>query len=1270
MDFFLNKHFLIQVTRSALAALLVWFSTSNAQVLPFQEAKERADKGDAFAQAVVAMHYQIGWETETNLEQAAKYATTSANARHALGFFRVGTMLRNGEGFTKDEKKGLEFQAASYNALKDAKDPYSITATAIMIFQGKVVGQNLSDDKRRRIVASLYKQAADMGYAPAQYNYAMCAGSGYGLAQNSSLKEKYMVLAAALNYPQALQATKQSLEMNASQSRSFVKGVHRDEEWFYGFVEDSESKDEGNLACQKLAGRPVYSDDEWIVTKLLCPSGTGFASSLLRFYDARSLILKHAVSVPNDVFHLDRSTVRKHFLLLTSCGYQNETSCLPHDLDQALVLIDLDANVIEKIRLWKEEEYHLQWNGECAPKWEGDTIIIPLPFGGTDVTGKERLPNLSAKAMSREFNNVSLKFSEEANEYQFIPSIKRLDHRSLEFTGINSSDVSLSESQKNKNSSMATVGAVHDDGLMADVLVRFENGFLDHLNLSTLQSETRRTTARSLVGLGLLHSGVTWLLSNDMLTLVGPSSEIGVDLPAVMNAPRAVDSDMGYGTRPRVYSPRAGERSSDGNRRDNMQLDADSDAVYISRYDDSKVVAKKISASGDVDNVAVRMPREIGSRPDDFILDARRSSIAFLLQNSNSEFFRVDVDWSTGELKNQDIAWEAATPELLSVSDVFHGKAPSGWILFSALSGTSKWGARSDHLRATELASGRIFSISDGPQRHKQPLVFELNKARDFAIAISSGDAAARVEKLDLSTGKVIRLREWEWPPNLGSPLYEELNKRLWIPSESGYTIYRLGKDGRLEELFLLGEFIMGDPGDYAILLPNGIYAGSPGCESLLRLKAGDGLVDGSSVSPWRNRPADVLKALGGDTEQIEILAKMTERWLKRIGHDSNKPEPKASELPTIFVPERPPLWAQNQEAGFAIQWQHGASPLKNVIVRVNGVESARFAGDALTGIGENKGTVEAKIKLAQGQNWIEVTAEDIEGRRSDLQRFRTILKDAPTQSKRYVVALGVSEYAKPELNLQFAAKDAKDLSAAISGQKSNQTLLLSNHEVNLAALQQIRSFVGQASENDEVVVFCAGHGVLGDNLDYYFAGHDFDPQQVEKTGIKLDDLVDAISASKALKRLILLDTCHAGVVGEKDEMLLAQMDNKLPSGVRAVAQRGMKVQQAIDFSAASKQRFIEEMFSLPGTIRGVNIIGASAGAQFALESEKWSNGVFTAAVIEGLRDKKADWNTDDRITVSELKNYLGQRVSELTAGAQKPSVVAFEQDQDFNLIR
>ena len=257
-------------------------------------------------------------------------------------------------------------------------------------------------------------------------------------------------------------------------------------------------------------------------------------------------------------------------------------------------------------------------------------------------------------------------------------------------------------------------------------------------------------------------------------------------------------------------------------------------------------------------------------------------------------------------------------------------------------------------------------------------------------------------------------------------------------------------------------------------------------------------------------------------------------------------------------------------------------------------------------------------------------------------------------------------------LNLEFAAKDATDLSAAIKESTKGETevLLLTDEQATKDATAKIRDFLANATENDEVVAFCAGHGVLDSNLDYVYASHEFDSANPSETGIKLDELVDAIGSSKSLKRLLLLDTCHSGQVGEKDEMLLAQMNTELPKGVRAVKQRGMSVKPVAGLSAEGQQRFIEEMFLLPGIHRGINIIGASGGAEFALESAQWNNGVFTATIIEALRDKKADLNGDARISVGELRDFLGQRVSELTKGAQKPSVVAAERDQDFDLIR
>ena len=174
--------------------------------MTFEEARQRADKGDAFAQTVVALQCQLGWNTKKDPQQAVKYASASANAGEPLGQFRLGALLRAGEGIAKDEQQGLAYQAASFSGLSDVQDPYSMTAVGILIFQGKVVGQNVPKDQRRKDAANLYKKAADMGYAPAQFNYAMCTEAGHGIPKNESLRQEYLRKAAADGYRLAADA--------------------------------------------------------------------------------------------------------------------------------------------------------------------------------------------------------------------------------------------------------------------------------------------------------------------------------------------------------------------------------------------------------------------------------------------------------------------------------------------------------------------------------------------------------------------------------------------------------------------------------------------------------------------------------------------------------------------------------------------------------------------------------------------------------------------------------------------------------------------------------------------------------------------------------------------------------------------------------------------------------------------------------------------------------------------------------------------------------
>ncbi|NQW49505.1 MAG: caspase family protein [Planctomycetes bacterium] len=232
---------------TAIVALATSAFCASAQVLSFDQAKQRADQGDAFAQAVVALHYQLGWNTQKNPDLAAKYAIASANAGNPLGQFRLGALMRAGEGVSKEEQKGLALQSASFNALYNAQDPYSITSAAIMIFQGKVVGQNISEDERRRDAAALYKKAADMGYAPAQFNYAMALNDGHGVPKNPDLSEQYLSRARVASYPLALNHVQESIssqsvpsigEMGLDELRDVLPDIFNPETGVWEFAKE------------------------------------------------------------------------------------------------------------------------------------------------------------------------------------------------------------------------------------------------------------------------------------------------------------------------------------------------------------------------------------------------------------------------------------------------------------------------------------------------------------------------------------------------------------------------------------------------------------------------------------------------------------------------------------------------------------------------------------------------------------------------------------------------------------------------------------------------------------------------------------------------------------------------------------------------------------------------------------------------------------------------------------------------------------------------
>jgi len=158
----------------------------------------------------------------------------------------------------------------------------------------------------------------------------------------------------------------------------------------------------------------------------------------------------------------------------------------------------------------------------------------------------------------------------------------------------------------------------------------------------------------------------------------------------------------------------------------------------------------------------------------------------------------------------------------------------------------------------------------------------------------------------------------------------------------------------------------------------------------------------------------------------------------------------------------------------------------------------------------------------------------------------------------------------------------------------------------------------------------------------------------------------------------MMMDTCHSGEVDE--DAVRAPPPLPGASGLSKKDARSLgDVKVATDFRAFSyggavqspdhSGEILTQLFADLRRGSGAAVISSASGAEFALESAQWNNGVFTYAVLQGLTSGDADIDRDGTVRVSELREYVVGEVHRLTRGAQTPTPRRENLEFDFPVL-
>ena len=460
---------------------------------------------------------------------------------------------------------------------------------------------------------------------------------------------------------------------------------------------------------------------------------------------------------------------------------------------------------------------------------------------------------------------------------------------------------------------------------------------------------------------------------------------------------------------------------------------------------------------------------------------------------------------------------------------------------------------------------------------------------------------------------------------------------------------------------------------NYAVVTSDNYFAAPKRAFSGIHFQKGLEVFSFDQFDIRYNRPDLVIDRLGyGSPKRIEMLRKVHEMRLKRLGFD---PDATAAgfNIPTLDITNAREIAYEQPDGSISLKlsMKDANTTIDRLFVRVNGVPTGGSKGIPLADRRLSEIQDEISVELVEGENLVEVSCLNADGAESYRKSVKVLNSKQIPLPDLYVLAIGAGKYRDSGFNLTYPGKDASDIAAMLSAEKNRfsnvKVNVLADEDVTQDRLRQAAEWLRESKIHDTVVLFYAGHGVLTEDYEQYLATYDMDFSNPRGKGISYYALEDALAASPAVNKLMLIDACHSGYIDRESVASLAAAPTK--KGAVSFRSTGSALKMKTD-DYKDIVRLCDELFSDAQKDSGATIIASASGMEVALEGDSWNNGLFTSAFLDGIEGKKADANQDGDVRVSEIQSFVADQVSRLSNGEQRPNARTENKYQDFILSR